>query len=314
MLVSALKTGVQAAKNAAPVAASSVGQVRGKATQRETKTRIEACHSVYKITKAMQSIANAKLNPAIARMQESRPMAASVRAFIDTACSEVQVPELEAGASCLVIPITSDKGLCGALNTKILFKTMNTIQDLKEKKMKIKVITVGEKGHKNFQSMNPKMLVHTASHFGKTDINFLQASRVAEFVTQTPFDQATILYNKYINRVSFTQMAHTIPALTFFSEQVSKFGEKFEFEGDEEQILKDLAEFQFAVQLYGALLENGASEQSSRLAAMDNASKNAASMALELTQLFNRTRQMQITAEMIEISTGAECCKAKKEE
>jgi F-type H+-transporting ATPase subunit gamma len=210
----------------------------------------------------------------------------------------------------LLIVATADRGLCGGFNSSIVREARRAIRVLQADGKTIKILCVGRKGRDQLRRDYGSLVIDTISDLGRPRLGFGDASKVAARVVELfeagEFDVATVFYNRFRSAISqiVTRQQIVPPAMP---EQAAPAGAApYEFEPDEETILKDLLPRNLTVQIYRALLENAASEQGARMTAMDNATRNAGDMIRRLTLQMNRTRQAAITKELIEIISGAQ--------
>jgi F-type H+-transporting ATPase subunit gamma len=263
--------------------------------------RIKSTTSTAKITKAMKMVAAAKLKGAERMMLAARPFTASIKTLMDPVLSPKD--EEEAPESSLILAVSSDKGLCGGINSRVA------------KEVKIVLDGVGDGPSPEVMIVGGKVrdaLARThSSYFGVTidetytmPVTFSMASFIAEQMLSKPVDSYTILYNKFLSVISFDVAPMTIKGPSVLGE--SGVFDDFEFEGEKEDILANLYQFNLATQLYGAMLENVTSEQASKMTAMDSATTNANDMISKLTIVYNRRRQAKVTTELTEIVAGAE--------
>jgi F-type H+-transporting ATPase subunit gamma len=216
----------------------------------------------------------------------------------------------------LLIVATADRGLCGGFNSSIVRGARRKIQELLGAGKQVKLILVGKKGRDMLRRDQRDRIVEFFDGIvGKRRIEYADAQRVTERVLELyaagEFDVCTLIYNKFKSAVSqiltFQQLVPVpTPPPPESTPETSGSGALYEFEPDEESILGELLPRNLAVQLFGALLENAASEQGARMAAMDSATRNAGEMINKLTLSYNRQRQAQITKELMEIISGAE--------
>jgi F-type H+-transporting ATPase subunit gamma len=242
-------------------------------------------------------VAASKLRGAETKMKAGRPFVASIQ--------DIMLPKLipeddyvaETGVT---VAISSDKGLCGGINSKVT----------KELRLKYEagstdsVIIVGGKVRDGFSRLYPKSIAMTMDEVYTMPVTFSLASFVAEQMLATPADQYSIWYNKFKSVIAFEPTELKLKSPEALGE--SGVFDEFEFEGEKEEILADMYQFNLASSIYGCMLENVTSEQASRMTAMDNASNNAKDMISKLGILYNRLRQTAITTELTEIVAGAE--------
>lgn len=256
--------------------------------------------NIQKITKAMKMVAASKMRSAQASMEKSRGMQVPFLRLLG------DLPDAE-GEKNVYMPITTDRGLCGAINTFVCKYTRAAIQAASPDKDNLLVI-LGEKGRSQLQRDMRKNIYATVADTGKVRITFPMACAVAEEVLKTEYDVARILYNRFVSAIAQKPTIATVLSPNSLEKEAEAGSsiDQYEIEGpDRAELLQDLAEFQLATTMFNALLENNCSEQSSRMSAMENSTKNAGEMLAKLTLTYNRTRQASITTELIEIISGA---------
>ena len=260
-----------------------------------------------------------KLKKAQENAEKGRPYSDKLQNIIlnltKSISDETNAPKLLAGNGkdniYLCVVITADRGLCGGFNSnicklaKIYFKKF-----LKEGK-ELKIITVGSKGHDQIKTEYGQYIIDKKSFKEKKQISFLEANeigkKIIELFEQEQFDKCFIFYNNFKNVI--TQIPQAEQIIPTFIKKDDKNQDNvifYEFEPDEDEILEDLLPKNVSVQILKAFLENAASEQGSRMTAMDNATRNAGDLVDKLTINYNRSRQASITKELIEIISGAE--------
>jgi len=288
---------------------------------KDMRTRINAVRATRKITSAMKLVAGSKLRRAQEHAEAARPFAAKMAAMLANLAAAVkdrgEAPPLLAGTGKdevhLLVVATADRGLCGAFNSSIVRAARRRIQELEEQGKTVKLVCVGRKGRDMLRREYGDRIVEFIDGIaGKRRIGFADAERIAgkilELYQAGEFDVATMIFNRFKSAMSqivtFKQLVPVeAPDAAAAGEGVQAI---YEFEPDEERILAELLPRNLAVQIYGALLENAASEQGARMVAMDNATRNAGEMIDRLTLRYNRQRQANITKELIEIVSGAE--------
>ena len=287
---------------------------------KDMRTRINAVRATRKITSAMKLVAGSKLRRAQEHAEAARPFAVKMAAMLANLAAAVkdrgEAPPLLAGTGKdevhLLVVATADRGLCGAFNSSIVRAARRRIQDLKEQGKTVKLLCVGRKGRDMLRREYGDLIVEFIDGVaGKRRIGFADAERIAQKILQLyeagEFDVATMIFSRFKSAMSqivtFKQLVPVEAPDAAAGEGVQAI---YEFEPDEERILAELLPRNLAVQIYGALLENAASEQGARMVAMDNATRNAGEMIDRLTLRYNRQRQANITKELIEIVSGAE--------
>ncbi|MDF2780315.1 MAG: atpG [Geminicoccaceae bacterium] len=287
---------------------------------KELRNRIGSVKQTQKITSAMKLVAASKLKRAQEQAEAARPFAERMATMLTNLAASVATtegaPPLLAGSGKaevhLLIVATADRGLCGGFNSSIVRGARARVRALREEGRQVKLLCVGRKGRDILRRDFGELIVGTIEGVGRRRLEYAEAVQIAERVNAMyeagEFDVATIVYNRF--RSAITQiltLQQLIPVQPAAAEEAqSEVRAVYEFEPDEEAILKELLPRNLAVQIYGALVENAASEQGARMTAMDNATRNAGEMIESLTLFYNRTRQAQITRELIEIVSGAE--------
>tara|TARA_B100001094_G_C17810260_1_gene613445 strand:- start:76 stop:702 length:627 start_codon:yes stop_codon:yes gene_type:complete len=206
--------------------------------------------------------------------------------------------------------MTADKGLCGGFNSNICKLAKNYFEKILSEKKELKIITVGSKGLDQIKRIYGKYIIKRISFKDKKKISFTEAGLVSKEILdlfeKKEFDKCLLFYNKFKNVITqIPQSQQIIPA----EKNINENSEKnifYEFEPEEDEILEDLLPQNITTQIFKAFLENAASEQGSRMTAMDNATRNAGDLVDKLTINYNRSRQAAITKELIEIISGAE--------
>tara|TARA_Y100000590_G_scaffold161609_1_gene185303 strand:- start:2095 stop:2973 length:879 start_codon:yes stop_codon:yes gene_type:complete len=285
----------------------------------DLKKRISSVKSTQKITKAMKMVAAAKLRRAQESAEKGRPFSDKMNGILLNICSSVSdkdnAPKLLVGTGkdqvhlCLVI--TADRGLCGGFNTNICRKAKNYFEKILKEGKTLKIFTVGTKGHDQLKRMYGKYIVEKKNFKGYKKITFKEAEdiskKIIELFNESQFDVCKIFYNKFKNVITqIPQEQQVIPMENLKISEEKKSENFYEFEPEENEILSDLIPRNISTQIFKAFLENAASEQGSRMTAMDNATRNAGDLVEKLTITYNRSRQAAITKELIEIISGAE--------
>jgi F-type H+-transporting ATPase subunit gamma len=283
------------------------------ASVKEMRTRIGSVKSTQKITKALQMVAAAKLRRAQQAAEAARPYArgmANVIANIAAGVSGPSAPLLLAGTGSdrrhLVIVATSDRGLAGGFNSSIVRAAREKISGLIAEGKDVKLITIGRKARDQLKRQYGDRYIESYEVGLKAPGFSLVkpiASRVLEAYTNGEFDVVTLVYSTFKSVVTQTpRVLQLIPAQVETTGGPAPF---YDYEPDEDTILGELLPQNISVQLLTALLENQAGFFASQMTAMDNATRNAGDMIKALTIQMNRTRQAQITKELIEIISGA---------
>jgi len=286
---------------------------------KDLKTRIDSVKSTQKITSAMKLVAAAKLRRAEEVAQASRPYSTRMNDVIASLASKADAssaPELLVGRddvkTHLLVIISADKGLCGGFNAFITRAARKIMADKQAEGQNVMVYVVGRKsGDALGAEIADKTFARIEGIQGKAVFGDAEeiAGKVIEGFEAGTFDSVSMLFNKFVNVIK-QDVTHSslIPAEvdTVEETQETSLQASYEYEPDEEEILKALLPRNVATQLFSALLESSASELAARMTAMDNATRNAGDMIDRLTLVYNRTRQANITKELIEIISGAE--------
>ena len=284
----------------------------------DLKKRIASVKSTQKITKAMKMVAAAKLRKAQESAERGRPYSEKMNNVILNLSSGISdkenAPKLLSGTGKdkvhLCVVMTSDRGLCGGFNSNIIKKAKLFFNKLAEEGKELKIITVGSKGNDQLKRVYGKQIVEKISFKNSKNVNYFDAEKVGKMIIEKfekeEFDVCTIFYNQFKNVITQIPQAQQIIPLKSENEEVAKSEDGYEFEPDEDEILSNLLPKNISTQIFKAMLENSASEQGSRMSAMDNATRNAGEMVDKLTIEYNRSRQAAITKELIEIISGAE--------
>ena len=283
----------------------------------DLKKRISSVKSTQKITKAMKMVAAAKLRRAQESAERGRPYSQKMNNIILNLSSGISdkenAPKLLAGTGedkvHLCVVMTADRGLCGGFNSNIIKKAKSYFQKLSDSGKELKIITVGSKGYDQLKRAYKDNIIENISFKDSKNANYFDADKVGKILIQKfekkEFDVCTIFYNQFKNVITQIPQEQQIIPLKINEEEKSS-DENYEFEPDEDEILGNLLPKNISTQIFKAMLENSASEQGSRMSAMDNATRNAGEMADKLTIGYNRSRQAAITKELIEIISGAE--------
>jgi len=286
---------------------------------KDLRSRIRSVKSTQKITTAMKLVAAAKLRRAQEQAEAARPYAVRLNAMIGALGARLggsgDAPKLLTGSgkaeSHLVILATSDRGLCGAFNGSLLREARVVLRGLTAEKKNVKLMCLGRRGRDGLRREYGALMVEAPDVMGKRRIAFSDADLVAAQVRRLfdsgEVDVVTIIYARFKSAISqIVTRRQLIPAPLPEKTDGPAVSAMVEYEPDEETILAALLPRNLSVQIYGALLENAASEHGARMTAMDNATRNAGDMINKLTLNYNRTRQAVITKELIEIISGAE--------
>ncbi len=284
----------------------------------DLKKRIASVKSTQKITKAMKMVAAAKFRRAQESAEKGRPYSEKMNNVILNLSSGISdkenAPKLLSGTGNdkvhLCVVMTSDRGLCGGFNSNIIKKAKSYFSKILSEGKELKIITVGSKGNDQLKRMYGDKIIENISFKESKNANYFDADKVGKIVIDkfesSEFDICTIFYNQFKNVITQIPQAQQIIPLNSEDSEENSSEESYEFEPDEDEILSNLLPKNISTQIFKAMLENSASEQGSRMSAMDNATRNAGEMVDKLTIQYNRSRQAAITKELIEIISGAE--------
>ena len=290
------------------------------ASLKALKIRINSVKSTQKITKAMKMVAAAKLRRAQEAAEASRPYAERLEAVVSSIASKVEkspsAPKLLAGSGKdqvhLLVVCTSDKGLAGAFNTNIVRRARRKAEELKAAGKTVKFYTIGRKGNDQLARTYRSDIINKIEPGDLGKLSFADVQRYGADLTERfeagEFDVAHLLFSKFVSVLTQEPISIQLMPVAVDASGAAAGGASaaVEYEPDEEEILADLLPRNVAVQLLRAQRENAASEQGSKMTAMDNATRNAGDMINKLTIQYNRTRQAAITTELVEIISGAE--------
>ena len=283
----------------------------------DLKKRIKSVKSTQKITKAMKMVAAAKLRRAQESAEKGRPFSEKMNNVILNLSSSISDKDSASkflvgtgkDTTHLCVVITADRGLCGGFNTNICRKAKNYFEKILKEGKILKIFTVGSKGHDQLKRLYGKYIIEKINFKGLKKITYKEAENTGKIIiklfNESQFDVCKIFYNKFKNVI--TQIPQEQQIVPIEKQKEVKVSDNFyEFEPEENEILEDLLPRNISTQIFKAFLENAASEQGSRMTAMDNATRNAEDLVDKLTINYNRTRQAAITKELIEIISGAE--------
>ena len=285
----------------------------------DLKKRIYSIKSTQKITKAMKMVAAAKLRRAQESAEKGRPFSEKMNNIILNLSSSISdtdnTSKFLVGTGKdnvhLCVVITADRGLCGGFNTNICKKAKNYFEKIIKEGKTLKIFTVGSKGHDQLKRVYGSYIVDKVNFKGYKRITYKEAEEVGKKIINLfndgKFDVCNIFYNKFKNVITqIPQQQQIIPIQKLENQGKKKMENSYEFEPEENEILENLLPINIYTKIFKAFLENAASEQGSRMTAMDNATRNAGDLVDKLTITYNRSRQAAITKELIEIISGAE--------
>ena len=283
---------------------------------KDLRNRISSVKSTKKITSAMKMVAAAKLKRAQDNAEKSRPYANKMKEIVLSLISKSNTNNLKFSKTnnkktVLLIVCSADRGLCGGFNGSIIKYTKNLANTLKNDGKNFKFLFVGKKAYQSLRRIYKDLVIDLVSDFVNPRIEFETASSIRDQVLKLFFDneisECYLIYTKFKSAISQNvESQKLLPVEKDDQSENLTEAIMYDFEPDEEVILDDIIPKNIAIQIHSALLENLASEQGSRMTAMDNATRNANDMIDRLTLFYNRSRQALITKELIEIISGAE--------
>jgi F-type H+-transporting ATPase subunit gamma len=291
------------------------------ATLKALRDRRKTVQSTQKITLAMKMVAGAKLRRAQENVEAGRPYAHAMGQILRDLAANAQALEtpqpLLTGKgqdmTHLILVATSDRGLCGPFNSSIVRQARKLIEELQSQGKTVQICTIGRKGRDMLSREYGELIIESFTELGMPRLQYSDAERIGDSILRMfedgLFDVCTLIYNHFksalVQEIT-TQQIIPVPIENAQQTQDKSLRTIYDYEPAEEKILGQLLPQNVTVQIYNALLENAASEQGSRMTAMDNASRNADDMIRQLTLTYNRSRQAQITRELNEIISGAE--------
>ena len=292
---------------------------------KDLRNRISGVISTKKITSAMKLVAGARLKRAQIAVTVSRPYIAKIEGLVNNITSSVQnietLPKIVKGSESnkihLIILITSDRGLCGGFNTAMARLAKKRINELLNSNKIVQILCIGKKGYNQLKREYKDLIIDTIIlpyKSNKVDYEFAQkiSHRILMMYENDKFDFVSIIFSLFRSPLKQEpQLKQIIPVLnndenTTKNSDESRDKKIYEYEPEEEYILKNLIPHNISIQIYRGLLENAAGEEGARMIAMDNATRNAGELIDSLTLNYNRSRQAQITKELIEVISGAE--------
>ena len=288
------------------------------ASLKDLRNRIASVKATQKITKAMQMVAAAKLRRAQMAAEAARPYAERMSEVLGNLAGGIipgpEMPRLLGGtgseARHLLIVCTAERGLCGAFNSSIARLARDHAMRLMNEGRTVKIICVGKKGYDILRRQFERQIIDFVELRSARQLGFEHADAIAQNVLRRfeagEFDVATLFYSRFRSVIAQIPTAQQIVPVQIEAAAGASQDAVYDYEPDEGEILEGILPRNVTVQILRALLENAASEQGARMSAMDNATRNAGEMIKKQTMTYNRTRQAQITKELIEIISGAE--------
>ena len=283
------------------------------AGSKEIRTKIKSVQNTRKITKAMEMVAASKMRRAQERMRMSRPYGEKIRnvaAHISHANPEYRHPFLVSRDSVNrigLIVVTTDKGLCGGLNTNALRLALNKIKEWEALGEEIEVCTLGNKGLGFMQRLGANVVAQVTGLGDKPQMDKLIGALkvMLDGYTQDRFDRLLIIYTKFVNTMKQEAVVEQLLPLSGDTLGVPEGSWDYIYEPDAKSVLDQVLTRYVEALIYQGVAENMASEQSARMVAMKSASDNAGKVIDELTLIYNKSRQASITKELSEIVAGA---------
>ena len=287
------------------------------ANLKDLKTRINSVKSTQKITSAMKMVAAAKLRRAQEVAEAGRPYSSRMQQVISGLAANANksnAPELLVGRedvkTHLLIVVSADKGLCGGFNGSIARQTRQEIKRLENEGKSVLVYMVGKKAADNLGREILNKTFERIENLQGSNVDYNKVKGVAEKIllgfADNQFDQVSIIYNQFVNAITQNVVVAPLIPANVVGEQENESLVVYDYEPEQNELLELLLPRNITTQIFSALLESSAAELAARMTAMDNATRNAGDMIDSLTLVYNRTRQANITKELIEIISGAE--------
>ena len=282
---------------------------------KDLRNRISSVKSTKKITSAMKMVAAAKLKRAQNNAEKTRPYAKKMSEIVNSLVKNQKSKKFKFGErktkNVLLIICSADRGLCGGFNGSIIKFSKKLTMEILNKGLKINYIFVGKKAYFSLKRMCKDSILKNFTDIANPSIEFELAGeirdKILELFLDNTIDECHLIYTKFQSAISQNvESLQLLPLKEQMKDESPSQSQSYDFEPDEEVILNEIIPKNIAIQIHTALLENLASEQGSRMTAMDNATRNANDMIDNLTLFYNRSRQALITKELIEIISGAE--------
>jgi F-type H+-transporting ATPase subunit gamma len=290
---------------------------------KDIKTQINSVGSTKKITSAMKMVAASKLRRSQEKAEAARPYSSRLEEMLSSLASSATSGEgiikLLTGTgndqNYIVVPVSADRGLCGGFNSSINRETFKLVKSLEGNGKKVQLMPVGKKSRDFFNRVMKDQIIESFVDLNVSSTGYESAlnisNKLQELYFDGKFDKCILVFNKFKSAISQEVTQQQLIPLDVSNSEKEEEKENssnaiYDYEPDEETILKDLLPKNVSIQIFKVLLESDAGEQGARMAAMDNATRNAGEMIDSLTLKYNRTRQAFITKELIEIISGAE--------
>ena len=290
---------------------------------KDIKTQINSVGSTKKITSAMKMVAASKLRRSQEKAEAARPYSSRLEEMLSSLASSAASGEgiikLLTGTgndqNYIVVPVSADRGLCGGFNSSINRETFKLVKSLEGNGKKVQLMPVGKKSRDFFNRVMKDQIIESFVDLNVSSTGYESALNISNMLQELyfdgKFDKCILVFNKFKSAISQEVTQQQLIPLDVSNSEKEEEKENssnaiYDYEPDEETILKDLLPKNVSIQIFKVLLESDAGEQGARMAAMDNATRNAGEMIDSLTLKYNRTRQAFITKELIEIISGAE--------
>ncbi len=291
---------------------------------KDIKTQINSVGSTRKITSAMKMVAASKLRRSQEKAEAARPYSSRLEEMLaslaSSAASGEGIIKLLTGTgndqNYIVVPVSADRGLCGGFNSSINRETLKLVKSLEGDGKNVQIMPLGKKSRDFFNRVMKDQIIESFVDLNISNTGYESALQVSnklqELYFEGKFDKCILVFNKFKSAISQEVTKQQLIPLDVSDsskeEKIDNISAKaiYDYEPDEETILKDLLPKNVSIQIFKVLLESDAGEHGARMAAMDNATRNAGEMIDSLTLKYNRTRQAFITKELIEIISGAE--------
>ena len=290
---------------------------------KDIKTQINSVGSTKKITSAMKMVAASKLRRSQEKAEAARPYSSRLEEMLSSLASSAASGEgiikLLTGTgndqNYVVVPVSADRGLCGGFNSSINRETFKLVKSLEGNGKKVQLMPVGKKSRDFFNRVMKDQIIESFVYLNVSSSGYDSALNISNKLQELYFDgkldKCILVFNKFKSAISQEVTQQQLIPLDVSNSEKEEDKENssnaiYDYEPDEETILKDLLPKNVSIQIFKVLLESDAGEQGARMAAMDNATRNAGEMIDSLTLKYNRTRQAFITKELIEIISGAE--------
>ena len=289
------------------------------ANLKELKNQIDSVRSTRKITQAMKMVAASKLRRAQESAESARPYSEKIAKIMSSLAAGMKDSEVSLdlmlgnkyNKTHIIIAVTSDRGLCGGFNSSIVKAVKNKVKELQDKNLDYKIICIGKKGADILKGAYGNNVISAENINDKNSYTLAEdiSNLLVKKLDEKEYGSCSVIFNQFKSAISQIVTEQSLIPCSMESDDDDNNQENlinFEFEPDEKEILSELLPKNLAIQIYKAILESGAGEQGARMAAMDNATRNAGEMIDKLNLSYNRQRQAIITGELIEIISGAE--------